>query len=184
MDGGECCKDATTSYCSLSRVQLFAISCTLAYQASLSFTISQRLLKLMSIEFDDAIHPFHPLSSPSPPALLPASGSFPVSWLFASDGQSSGTIYYNYLFASDLFHLLALCLQRPIHIIAYIWMSFLWKAEVYSLVCIYNILSFISWLSFKLLPPFGCCEYATMNGCISICSVTAFALFYFGCTGS
>ena len=39
---------------------------------------------------DDAIQPSHPLSSPSPHALksFPASGSFPVSQLFASSSQS------------------------------------------------------------------------------------------------
>ena len=35
----------------------------------------------------DAIQPSHPLLSPSPP---PASGSFPVSQLFVSDGQNIG----------------------------------------------------------------------------------------------
>ena len=41
---------------------------------------------------DDAIRPSHPLSSPSPPAfnLIPASGSFPMSWLFAASGQRIG----------------------------------------------------------------------------------------------
>ena len=40
----------------------------------------------------DAIQPSHPLLSPSPHALksFPASGSFPVSQLFASSGQSTG----------------------------------------------------------------------------------------------
>ena len=40
----------------------------------------------------DAIQPSHPLSSPSPPVpqSIPASGSFPVSQLFASGGQSIG----------------------------------------------------------------------------------------------
>ena len=40
----------------------------------------------------DAIEPSHPLCSPSPPALnlSPASGSFPTSEFFASDGQSIG----------------------------------------------------------------------------------------------
>ena len=40
----------------------------------------------------DAIQPFHPLSSPSPPApqSLPASGSFPISQLFTRGGQSTG----------------------------------------------------------------------------------------------
>ena len=40
---------------------------------------------------DDAIQPSHPLSSPSPaPQSLPASGSFPMSWLFTSGVQSIG----------------------------------------------------------------------------------------------
>ena len=39
----------------------------------------------------DAIQSFHPLSSPSPPALnLSASGSFPMSQFSASGGQSIG----------------------------------------------------------------------------------------------
>ena len=40
----------------------------------------------------DAIKPSHPLSSPSPPAFqsFPASGSFQISQLFASGGQSIG----------------------------------------------------------------------------------------------
>ena len=42
--------------------------------------------------FGDAIQPPHPLSSPSPPALksFPASGSFQMSQVFASGGQSIG----------------------------------------------------------------------------------------------
>ena len=41
--------------------------------------------------FSDAIQPSHPLSSPSPYLQsFPASGSFPVSQFFASDGQSIG----------------------------------------------------------------------------------------------
>ena len=38
----------------------------------------------------DAIQPPHPLSSPSPAFSFPASGSFPVSWLFISGGQKIG----------------------------------------------------------------------------------------------
>ena len=41
----------------------------------------------------DAIQPSHPLSSPSPPAFnlsQPASGSFPKSQFFESDGQNIG----------------------------------------------------------------------------------------------
>ena len=38
----------------------------------------------------DAIQPSHPLSSPSPPALNLSSGSFQMSQLFISGGQSIG----------------------------------------------------------------------------------------------
>ena len=48
---------------SINRVQLFVTPRTGARQASLSFTVSLSLLKLMSIEF--AIQPSHPLSPPS-----------------------------------------------------------------------------------------------------------------------
>ena len=66
---------------------------TAARQASLSFTISQRLLKLMSIEW---VMPSNhlifccPLSSCL--QSFPASGSFPMSQLFASGGQSIGVL--------------------------------------------------------------------------------------------
>ena len=39
-------------------------------------------------EVGDVVQPSHPLSSSSCPQSFPASGSFPVSWLFASGGQS------------------------------------------------------------------------------------------------
>ena len=41
-------------------------------------------------EVGDVVQPSHPLSSSSCPQSFPASGSFPVSWLFASGGQSIG----------------------------------------------------------------------------------------------
>ena len=50
----------------LSCVSLFVIPWTAASQPSLSFTISQSLLKLMSIE---SVQSSRPLLSPSPPAL-------------------------------------------------------------------------------------------------------------------
>ena len=53
---------------SLSRVRLFATPWAAACQASLSFTVSWSLLKLMS-RVGDAIRPSHPLLSPSPPAF-------------------------------------------------------------------------------------------------------------------
>ena len=76
---------------SVSRVQLFATPWNAANQASLSFTISQSLLKLMSIM---SVMPSnhlifcYPLSSC--PHSFPASGSFSMSQLFASDCQSIG----------------------------------------------------------------------------------------------
>ena len=59
-----------------------------AHQASLSFTISWSLLKLASIE---SVMPSNHLIL-CPPFVFclqpfPASGSFPMSWLFASDDQ-------------------------------------------------------------------------------------------------
>ena len=72
---------------SLSHIHLFVTPWAAAHQASLSFTISQSLLKLMSIElvmpsnYLILCFPFY--SHPQP---FPASGSFPMSWLFPSGG--------------------------------------------------------------------------------------------------
>ena len=72
-------------------VQLFGTPWTAARQASLSFTVSQSLLKLMSIE--SVILSNH-LILCRPLLLLPsffqASTSFPVSWLFTSGCQITG----------------------------------------------------------------------------------------------
>ena len=76
---------------SCSRVRLFVTPWTEARQASLSFTISRSLLKLMSIE---VVMPFnrlilcHPVSSCL--QSFPASRSFLMSRLFASGSQSIG----------------------------------------------------------------------------------------------
>ena len=51
-----------------SRVRLLVSPWTVAPQASLSFTISQSLLKLMAL-ISDALQPSCPLSSPSLPAF-------------------------------------------------------------------------------------------------------------------
>ena len=64
---------------------------TPAHQASLSFTISLSLLKFMCIESvmpSNHLVLCHPFSSCL--QSFPASGSFPMSWLFASGGQSIG----------------------------------------------------------------------------------------------
>ena len=64
-----------------SHVWLFATPWTAACQASLFFTISWNLLKLMSN------HLILCCTISSYPQSFPASGSFPVSQLFASCGQ-------------------------------------------------------------------------------------------------
>ena len=68
---------------SLSRVQLFVIPRIAARQASLSITNSWSSLKLMCMEsvmpaISSSVIPFS-----SCPQSLPASGSFPMSQLFA-----------------------------------------------------------------------------------------------------
>ena len=76
----------------LSCVRLFLTPRTTVLQLSLSFTIFWSLLKLMSIEL---VMPSNLSSSVVPfllrLSILPASGSFPVSWLVASGGRSIGT---------------------------------------------------------------------------------------------
>ena len=69
----------------------FVTPWTAARQASLSITNSWSLLKLMSIESvipSNHLILCHPLSSYS--QSFPASGSFPLSQLFTSGGQSIG----------------------------------------------------------------------------------------------
>ena len=67
----------------LSHVQFFVTPWTVACQVSLSFTNSWSFLKLMSIE---SVMPSNHLILCGPISLhsqsFPASGSFPVSWLF------------------------------------------------------------------------------------------------------
>ena len=75
---------------SLSRIWFFVTPQTAAHQASLSFTISQSLLKLMSIK---SVMPSNHLILHCPLSCtqsVPASGSFPMSRLFTSGGQSIG----------------------------------------------------------------------------------------------
>ena len=75
----------------LSHVWLFATPWIAAHQASMSFTISWSLLKVMSIEsvmLSKHLILCCPFSSCS--QFFPVSGSFPVSWLFESGGQRIG----------------------------------------------------------------------------------------------
>ena len=98
MDGGEAaaicctfCLPLLSSVQSLSHVWLFATPWITACQASLSITNSRSPPKLMSIEsvmppaISSSVVPFS-----SCPQSLPASGSFPMSQLFASGSQSIG----------------------------------------------------------------------------------------------
>ena len=94
---------------SLSHVQHFAILWTAARQASPSFTISQSLLKLMSIE---SVMPPNHIVLCHPLLLCPlsflTSGSFPMSHLFASGGQSiraSASVSVLPMNIQDWFHL-------------------------------------------------------------------------------
>ena len=76
---------------SLSRAWLFATPWTAARQASLSITNSQSLPKLISIESampSNHLVLCHPISSC--PQSFPALGSFQMSQLFVSGGQSVG----------------------------------------------------------------------------------------------
>ena len=69
----------------LSCVRLFVTPWSAARQASLFFTISQSLLKLCYLAISTFAAPFSfCLQS------FPVSGSFPMSRLFASDGQRTG----------------------------------------------------------------------------------------------
>ena len=76
---------------SLSRTLLFVTLWTAASKDSLSFTISQSLLKFMSTE---SVMSSNHLSSVSPFSFclqsFPASGSFPVSQPIVSGDQSTG----------------------------------------------------------------------------------------------
>ena len=83
----------------LSHVRLFVTLWTAAHQASLSITNSWSLLLELTHQLDvhlvsDAIQPSPPLSfSVVPISCLqsfPASGSFPMSQFFTSDGQRIG----------------------------------------------------------------------------------------------
>ena len=76
---------------SLSHVWFFVTPRTAARQVSLSFTVSQSLLKLMAIE---SVMPSNHLILVVPFSSFlqsfKALGSFPMSWLFASGGQNIG----------------------------------------------------------------------------------------------
>ena len=73
---------------SLSRVRLFVTPWTAALQAFLTLIISLSLLKLISIESVMPSISSSVTSFSSCPQSFPASGFFPVCWLFTSGGQN------------------------------------------------------------------------------------------------
>ena len=76
---------------SITHVQFFVTPWTTSHQPSPSFTISWSLLKLVSLGrlcYITISTPATPFSFC--PLSFPASGSFPMSWLFASGSQSIG----------------------------------------------------------------------------------------------
>ena len=82
---------SSVQFSSVSHVRLFVTQWTAAHQASLSITNSQSLLKLMSTE---SVMPSNHLILCRPllllPSIFPISGSFQMSQLFTSNGQSIG----------------------------------------------------------------------------------------------
>ena len=91
----------------LSHVRLFSTQWTAAHHASLSFTLSQSLLKFTSTgSVIQLSHPLVPFSLRPP--FFPASGSFPTSRLFASGVNQSFQWYSGLLsFRVDWLDLLA-----------------------------------------------------------------------------
>ena len=99
---------------SLSRVQLFAIPWTASCQASLSFTVSQSLFKLMSIEsvmLSNYLTLCHPLLLL--PSTLPSIRVFsvhikwPMYWSFSFSISLSNEYSWLISFRIDWFDLLA-----------------------------------------------------------------------------
>ena len=90
--GGEHTKGGTQIHLGFAAVQ--SLSCVrpfaphgLQHQAPLSSTVSQNLLRFLSIDFVMLSCPLTPLSCLQ---SSPASESFPMSWYFASGGQNDG----------------------------------------------------------------------------------------------
>ena len=87
-------------------LQLFATRWTASRQTSLSFTISQSLLKFMSIELvmlsNHLIHCHRLLLLPS---IFPSIRIFSISWLLWSGGQSIGSLAsalsFQWIFRTD-----------------------------------------------------------------------------------
>ena len=95
--------------CSVACIWLFVTPLTAACQASLSFTITQSLFKIMSIEsrmpsnylIFCCLHLFLP-------SVFPSIRAFPMSWLFTSGVQSIGvsaSVSFQWVFKTDPFRI-------------------------------------------------------------------------------
>ena len=77
---------------------------TAACQASLSFTVSWSLLKLMSIELVMlSNHLIHLIPFSSCLQSFPVSGYFPMNWLFVSGGQSIWTDNNSFIYIQNCY---------------------------------------------------------------------------------
>ena len=77
---------------SLSHVQLPAPPWTAASEASLSFTLSRSLLKLMPTELVKHLTISSSVAPSSCSQSFPASGSFSMNWLFTPGDRSSASV--------------------------------------------------------------------------------------------
>ena len=88
------CVKADHLCCSCSVANLCSTFCDLMDGSTPGFPVLHQLLELAQTHVhwvSDAIHPYHPLLSPSPPAFsLSQHQGLPMNWLFASGGQSIG----------------------------------------------------------------------------------------------
>ena len=96
----------------LSHEQLFATLCTAAHQASLSFTVSQGLLKLMSIEL---VMPSNRLVLCCP--LFPLPSIFPSISIFSIIGLVGTSLQF--LFLSSLYVCLSLYVLIPLFLLLF-----------------------------------------------------------------
>ena len=86
--------DTKRSCCCCSVAQLCLTLCDSMECSTPGLRVPHHLPKFAQVHvhcLSDAIQPFHPLTPSSPSALsFPASGTFPLSWLFTSDDQNTG----------------------------------------------------------------------------------------------
>ena len=141
---------------------------TAARQASLSFTISQSLLKTQIHRVGDAIQPSHPLSSPPAPAFqsFPASGCFPMSQFFTSGGQNIGASAPIYKIVNSL---KTGCFPSPIVCIFKDWeLKHEWQGTVMFQT---EMLSHLCAIAFKQQSTNGwyCRHWVRVCVCVCVC---------------